>query len=163
MTQVFPFVPNVQAPFTFQPTMDGQGYAVSVTWNVFGQRWYVNMNQLTGPLVFSLPLIGSPDGTSIESISWAFGVVTVVAADPHRYTIGQTIPITIYGASPAGYNGTFDALIVDEVTFTFQLATDPGAATAFGQQIYDIDIAGGYFETSKLVYRESSKTFEATP
>jgi len=40
------FVPNNVAPFSFQPTLDGQVYTVRVTWNVFGQRWYVNLYDL---------------------------------------------------------------------------------------------------------------------
>lgn len=56
----FDFVPTTNATFTFQPTLDGQVYNVIVTWNLFGQRFYVNIYELGGALVVSLPLIGSP-------------------------------------------------------------------------------------------------------
>lgn len=163
MTQVFPFVPNVQAPFAFQPTLDRLGYTATVTWNLFGQRWYLNVNELTGGLVFSLPLLGSPDGTDIESVAWAFGKVTAKTARPHNYTVGLTVQVTISGCAPDAYNGTVAAYIVDVDTFTYQVAANPGDATLLGAQIYNIDMAAGYFDASTLVYRESSQTFEVTP
>jgi hypothetical protein len=162
VTTYFQFTPNVVAPFTFQPTLDGEQYTAVVTWNLFGQRWYITVSTITGDPVFTLPLIGSPDGVSIQSISWAFGTVKVVTARPHHYTIGQTVLITISGCAPDAYNGVVLASIVDAVTFTYKLASNPGDTTQLGSEIYNINIAAGYF-TSTLVYRESSKTFEVNP
>lgn len=163
MTTYFPFVPNAQSPFEFQPTLDGQEYTAIVTWNLFGQRYYLNVNQLSGPLVFSLPLLGSPDGAGIQALSWSFGTATAVTAQPHGYMVGQTVLITISGCVPDSYNGTFPALIVDSVTFTYQIAADPGDPTALGTEIYNINLGGVYFTDSTLVFRQSSQTFEVTP
>lgn len=161
--QTFPFITNTQAPFSFQPTLDNQTYTASVTWNLFGQRWYVNLNELTGERVFTLPLLGSPDGSAIETLTWSFGTATAITADPHGYTIGQTVALTVYGCAPDGYNGNVLAFIVDPVTFTYTVAADPGDSTKLGTQIYNINLAAGYFDTSTLVYRVSSQTFEVTP
>lgn len=163
MTTFFPFVPNVQAPFAFQPTLDGTAYAATVTWNLFGQRWYVNVNQQDGTLVFSLPLLGSPDGVAIESATWAFGIVTIVTARPHTYTVGQTVAVTISGCAPDAYNGVVLAFIVDALTFTYPLAANPGDITQLGAEIYNLNLSAGYFTTSTLIYRGSSQTFEVTP
>ena len=163
MTTYFQFVPNSQAPFAFQPTLDQQQYAATVSWNLFGQRWYINVNQLTGELVFSLPLLGSPDGVSIESATWAFGTVTAVTSRPHNYTVGQTVELTLTGFAPDAYNGVVLAFIVDAMTFTYSIAGNPGPTTQLGSEIYNLNLAGGYFTTSTLVYRESSQTFEVTP
>lgn len=160
MVSYFPFVPNVQAPFTFQPILDGQLYAVTVTWNLFGQRWYVNVHQLSGTPVFSLPLIGSPDGVSVASVDWSFGTVTLVTSRPHGFTSGQVVEVTVSDCAPAAYNGTVAAFVVDGVTLTYPLSTDPGDATRLGSVVYNMNLAGGYFETSALVFRASNKTFE---
>lgn len=163
MTTYFPFVPNSQAPFSFQPTLDGDNYAATVTWNLFGQRWYLNVSQQSGGLVFSLPLLGSPDGTQLDSVSWSHGTVTAECKTPHGYALGTTVNVTITGCVPDAYNGVWPALIVDRLTFQFALASDAGSTTQLGQQIYNINIAAGYFTTSTLVFRASSQTFEVTP
>ena len=163
MTQLFPFVPNTQSPFTFQPTLDGLPYAASVTWNLMGQRWYLNITQLNGTPILTQANIGSPDGVAIQSIDWAHGVVTVVTALPHQYTVGQVIDVTISGCLPDAYNGLVEAFIVDKVTFTYQLAMDPGDATQLGNEMYNINLIENYFDASTLVFRQSSQTCEVTP
>lgn len=79
MTQYFPFTPNAAAvpPYQFAPTLDGQVYNVYVTWNVFGQRWYINVYDLTGELVLSTPTIGSPSDYDI-SLVWGIFTSTLV-------------------------------------------------------------------------------------
>jgi hypothetical protein len=84
------FLPNITQAFQFQATLDGSSYNCLVTWNLAGQRFYVSCYDLSGNLVFSLPLIGSPS-------------------------------------------------------------------------FYDINIAGGYFTTSTLVYRIANKQIIITP
>lgn len=163
MTSYFPFVPNVQAPFTFQPTLDQVQYLASVVWNLFGQRWYLQLTQQDGVPVFTKPLVGSPDGVPIESVSWAFGTVTAITERPHNYTVGQIVEVTISGCLPDAYNGVVLAFIVDGHTFTYELAADPGDATQLGSEIYNINFGAGYFTDSTLVFRESSQTFEVTP
>ncbi len=163
MTSYFPFVPNVQAPFTFQPTLDRRQFAASVTWNLFGQRWYLNLSQQNGTPIFTLPLLGSPDGTAIESLTWDSGTATVVTALPHNYPVGSTVAVTISGCAPAAYNGLVLAFIVDGTTFTYPVTSITVDATQLGTQIYNLNLAAGYFDTSTLVYRASSSTFEVTP
>jgi len=46
------FAPSPTAPFQFQPTLDGEVYHVVVTWNLFGQRYYVNVMTTSGALVY---------------------------------------------------------------------------------------------------------------
>jgi hypothetical protein len=60
MTTIFPFAPTQQGPFQFQPTLDGTTYTGVVTWNLFGQRYYLSLYALDGTRIFTLPLIGSP-------------------------------------------------------------------------------------------------------
>lgn len=59
MTTVTPFAPTANGPFQFQATLDTVVYNITVTWNVYGQRWYVNITDQGGNLIVCLPLIGS--------------------------------------------------------------------------------------------------------
>lgn len=78
MTVFYQFAPSDQAPFQFQPVLDGNGYLAVVTWNVFGQRWYVNLYDGSGNRVVTIPMIGSPDGTDINLIGGYFQTSVMV-------------------------------------------------------------------------------------
>ena len=65
-------------------------------------------------------------GKAITSLTWATSVVTVTTASPHGWTNGDVVPITIAGAVPAGYNGTFTGTITGASTLTYPLAANPG-------------------------------------
>ena len=71
-------------------------------------------------------------GKAITSLAWATSVVTVTTASPHGWTNGDVVPITIAGAVPAGYNGTFTGTITGASTLTYPLAANPGAETTPG-------------------------------
>ncbi len=65
------------------------------------------------------------------AFAWASGIVTVTTGVAHGYAVGNTV--TIAGVTPAGYNGTYVILSVPSTTtFTYALATNPGAATVQG-------------------------------
>ena len=55
----FQFTPSSTTPFQFQPTLDGNEYTAIITWNVYGQRWYINLLALDGTRIFTMPVIGS--------------------------------------------------------------------------------------------------------
>lgn len=69
---------------------------------------------------------------TLSNLVWASSVVTATATVPHGYTIGEVVSLTITGATPAGYNGTFLATITTTTAFTYPLAINPGTATIFG-------------------------------
>lgn len=162
MTTFVDFAPTVTAPFQFQAVLDGETYNLIATWSLFGRRYVVNCFALDGSLVFAVPLIGSPVGLTIQSLAWANGAATATVVDPHGYAPGSTVRLTISGCAPEAWNGTFDALVLDPLNFSYALAADPGAATAFGRASRNINIAGGYF-ASTLVYREANGQFEVSP
>lgn len=47
-------------PFQFTATMAGVDYTVTTTWNVYGQRWYINVYDANGTRLKTQPLIASP-------------------------------------------------------------------------------------------------------
>jgi hypothetical protein len=69
---------------------------------------------------------------AISSITWLSTVATVTTAAPHGFLIGDTLPLTIAGCTPTGYNGTFVCTITGASTFTYALATNPGSLSVAG-------------------------------
>lgn len=69
---------------------------------------------------------------SISTMTWSTGTVTVTAASPHGFTVGDTLYLTIAGVTPSGYNGTFLCTVTTTTAFTYALATNPGSATVQG-------------------------------
>jgi hypothetical protein len=68
---------------------------------------------------------------TITSITNVGTTATLNTSSPHlRYT-GETITVT--GATPAAYNGTFVIMVTDADTFTYTMLSDPGGpATVVG-------------------------------
>ena len=163
MATTFDFAPSALAPFSFQPTLDGQIYTVIVTWNLFAQRWYINVYNLSGTLIVATALIGSPLGIAIAAVSWALGTVTITTQAPHGYPPGATIDLTVSAMAPDAYNGLISALVTGPDTFTYALADFPGAATALGVVAYNINLVASYFTTSSLVFRQANQQFEVSP
>lgn len=163
MPQTFPFLPNPAAPFQFQPVLDGTLCTGVVTWNLFGQRWYLNLFDASSNLIVALPLIGSVDDASLASLSWANGTVTATTTAPHGFLRLATVDLYVSGCSPAAFDGLARALVVDAFTLSWPLASDPGQATQLGSVGAPIDMLGGYFEISSMLFRESSQQFEVYP
>lgn len=63
---------------------------------------------------------------AIASITWVGGTASVTTVAPHGFTIADTVPMTIAGAVPAGYNGSFVASITGTSTFNYPLTVAPG-------------------------------------
>jgi hypothetical protein len=59
---------------------------------------------------------------SIASLTQTAGVATATTAAPHGFTVSDTLPLTIAGASPAGYNGTFTCTVTGANTFTYAVS-----------------------------------------
>jgi hypothetical protein len=78
MTTFVDFVPSQQAPFQFQATFDTNLYTVYCTWNMSGQRYYVNVYDLGNNLVACLPQVGSPQGYDINILAGYFTTSTLV-------------------------------------------------------------------------------------
>ena len=78
MTTLTQFTPTINQNFSFVPTLDGAQYNVQVTWNLFGQRWVINVYTLGGALVMQKPLRGSPDDYDINLIQGYFTTSTLI-------------------------------------------------------------------------------------
>jgi hypothetical protein len=70
-------------------------------------------------------------GQTISTITNVTTVATLTTATDHNLTTGTFV--TISGATPAAYNGTFSITVVDAVSFTYTMLTTPaGSATVVG-------------------------------
>lgn len=72
MTTFTDFVPSNVAPFQFTAELDGEAYTVITTYNLFGQRYYVNIYAPDGARILTKPMIGSPVGYDISLVAGYF-------------------------------------------------------------------------------------------
>ena len=78
-----------------------------------------------------IPLLAA--ALSLTSLTWSGGTVTATAsAAIPGLTTNDTFITTIAGATPAGYNGTYSAIVTGTNTFTFTLASNPGTESVAG-------------------------------
>lgn len=162
MTTYFNFTPSATAAFQFQPTLDGQVYNATILWSLFGQRYYLQLADLSGNIIVYEALAGSDTGVNISSLVWSQGDVTLTTSAPHGYDIGKVIDLTVSGCAPAGYNGRYQCQITGADTLVYALASNPGVTTGFGALTYDISLVSGYF-ASTLVFRQPNQQFEVNP
>jgi hypothetical protein len=76
------------------------------------------------------PILAPPQ--TLSTLVWASSVVTATTAVAHGYPVGVQIQLTIAGANPAGYNGTFLATITSSTQFTYPLVSNPGTQVSAG-------------------------------
>lgn len=161
---VINFTPaRTNPPFTFTATLDGAQYNCVVTWLVFGQYWYITISDLSNNLILYRRLVGSECGFNIQSLSWSNGYVDITTTAPHGYLRKSTIQLRVSGCTPDAFNGIVSAYVIDTVTLQYPLILNPGTPTALGLVNYDINIVGGYFQTSTLVFRPVNNQFEILP
>jgi hypothetical protein len=159
MTQFIDFVPSTGSPFQFQAQFDGDIYTVIMTWSLFGARYIVNIYDLTGTLIVSRPLVGSPSGVLLSSITNDSQTAIATTSVPHVLPVGSLLNLTVSDVTPADYVGTFASRVLNETQFSYQLATNPSDAISLGNVAYNISLTAGYFST-QLVWRPANNQFE---
>ena len=164
MTTYFPFTPSSQGAPSFQPTLDGNPYNIIITWNLYGQRYYLNCYDGNNVLVFCVPIIETAQSLPLQSLTWdALNLqVDVVTSGPHGFPIGGLALLTIAEVSPDGYNGAFACSITGADTFSYSLSSNPGTvSSAAGNVSFLVSLCAGYFSQSTLVFRNGQ--FEVNP
>lgn len=87
MTTFVQFNPSATANFQFQATLDGNNYVVIVTWNLFGQRFYVNIYDTSGVLILAMPLIGSPNNYDISMTAGYFTTKLIYRVQSNNFEV----------------------------------------------------------------------------
>jgi hypothetical protein len=174
MTTVTPFLPSNLFTPKFGATFDGADYNVSITWNISAQRYYVNIYGLDGIWVVTVPLIQTPPARAVASLLYdnLRRVVTVQLSDPSTWPVplskaglltppGTIVDYTLENFDPAVLNATWRSLHIDPITFSFRLEDDPGGINIIGSVSRYLNMVGGIFQTSTLIYRNGA--FEINP
>ncbi len=160
---LFPFTPAIGQNMTFNPVLNGVTYSAIVTWNVFGQRWYLNLYDSSGNLIIATAVVSSDDPYSIEAISWINNVVTVTTSYPHFLKLGTVVNLALTGNSPDAYNGLFQCLVTGPSTFTYAMDSNPGQSVTVGYFGGIVDLCAGQFSPSTLVFYNNSSQFATLP
>ena len=87
MTTIVIFSPSTTQAFSFGLTLDGQLYNAMVTWNVHGERYYLNIYDNYTQLILSRPLIGSPLNYDINLIKGYFTSTLVFRQPTQQFEI----------------------------------------------------------------------------
>ena len=83
-------------------------------------------------------------GVSIASLTYSTTTATLTTTSAHGLTSGTIVVVS--GATPSAYNGTFTITVTGATTFTYVMATNPGAnASPVGSYTYGAwtSIGGG--------------------
>ena len=83
LVAVFPFTQPPTEPFSFNATLDGSVYVVSVPFNIWSRRYFVTITNGNGDLVLNIARIGSPRGADI-SITAGYFTTMLVWRDPDQ-------------------------------------------------------------------------------
>lgn len=78
----------------------------------------------TANLTFS----GNTGSASISSITRVGTTATLTTSAAHNLVTGSEV--TVSGATPSGYNGTYIITVTSSTTFTYVMAADPGASAS---------------------------------
>lgn len=81
------FNPSPTENFIFQPMLDGNTYTAIITWNTFGQRYYMNLYDLSGVLVLCIAMIESPDNYNISLVAGYFDTQLVYRESTAQFEI----------------------------------------------------------------------------
>jgi len=66
MTTLTLFNPQSNQVFQFNPTLDGVTYVAQCPFNIYAQRYYLNIFDTSRNLIVATPLTGSPDDFDIN-------------------------------------------------------------------------------------------------
>jgi hypothetical protein len=103
-------------------------------------------------------------GQTISTITNVTTTATLTTATNHNLTSGTFV--TVSGATPSAYNGTFSITVTGDATFTYTMLTDPaGSATVVGSYKVGVwgQIGGGATGNGgDQVFVENSQTVTAS-
>jgi hypothetical protein len=162
MTTTVVFAPQANTLFQFQATLDDNVYNCVITWNFFGARYYLNIYDNNTNLIVCRPLIGTPLGYDLLSITTNSNIAVATTTAPHTYTVGSVVKLVISGVTPTDYNGTFLCNIMSDTQFSYLLGAQVDNATELGAVNYNLSLTEGYF-ASTLVYAPDSEQFIINP
>lgn len=79
---------------------------------------------------FRITVVPPIAAVSIASITRVGTTATLTTTAPHNLPVGPGNLVTISGATPAQYNGTYQVTVTGANTFTYIMVSDPGASAS---------------------------------
>lgn len=157
MSTIVQFQPSNIEAFSFQASLGGAQYAITVLYNIFRPGYYVKVADLSGNLIIFRALTSS--GPSIISqLSWSNGVATITSSLAHNVPVGSVVNIDV-SESGSGFDGQYQGLSTGPNTITYSLPTNPNqSASITGNLNFLVNLIEGYID-DLLVFFDSSQTF----
>lgn len=82
-----PFQPSNTANFSFTATLDGDAYIVTAVWNLFSQRYYLNITDVNQNLIVLIPMISSAPGYNLNIVNGYFNDMLVFRGTTNNFEI----------------------------------------------------------------------------
>lgn len=156
---VIAFTPSTVAAFSFQPVLNSVQYNCTVTWGLFGQRYYINLTDLSGNLILARAMTSS--GPRLEaSLTWAGSTATATTSSNHNVPVGWVVKFRVYDTD-TGFDGTFTGLSTGPNTLTYALPVNPQQPIPLtGTVSFDLNLVDGYLPGALLLYHYETQQIE---
>jgi hypothetical protein len=154
------FVPSTVGPFTFSPIIAGATYNAEIDYNAFGQRFYLNLTDLTGASIAYCAV--AETGPSFQAtFNWSVGTASITCEEPHQVPIGQMVRGRI-SQTESGFDALSILLLaINPTTLTFPLSEDPEVEPVQGVlSLGDVNLVEGIIPGGLLVYHGDVASFE---
>lgn len=160
MSTYITLVPSSLAPPQFQAQLGSNLYTVTALWNIAGERYYVQVQDLNNNVIVNRPLTGS--GPVFQAVfTWDDDVGIATLAAPHNVPIGQLAKVWI-SQTGTEFDGGWNALstgpntlTIDELTPLDTSSTINGAVT-----VQPLNLVEGYIAGAWLLFHEETLSFE---
>lgn len=159
MGTLIQFAPSTTQVFTFQPSLDGTLYNATVTQNVFGQRFYLNLTDLSGDLLLTCTIDGDSGPSMQATLSWSEnGGALAVTAIPHLVPIGVPANLRI-SQTGTTFDGLWQALAITSTAFTYALSNPNESLPISGNLDFPANLVNGVV-SGQLYFHPDTQQFE---
>jgi hypothetical protein len=136
---------NVTTEFAFEVQGLSNDKLQYVNISNAGGHFLVAVNGQDGPLIYNgtnwINVADTATAVSISTITHVGAIATVTTGTAHNLKTGNQI--TVAGAIPADYNGTYEITVLSPTTFTYEMATTPSInASTVGAYTINFAITG---------------------
>lgn len=161
MSTTVQFTPNTSSAFRFQPVIAGKQYTAVITWNIAGERYYLNLFDTSGNLVLTTAVVSSGPRVS-ATMTWVDtgvgGVATATTAAPHNVPVGRLAQVHISQTNSA-YDGNWRVLATGPNTLTFAIGNPNQSQPLPGQLSFDLNLVAP-LGAGWLIFRYDVQQFE---
>jgi hypothetical protein len=152
------FVPSTISVFSFQATLNNALYQISTPYNIFGQRYYLSVQDLSGNQILYRALV-SCGPTFQATYTWAGGFATATCTANHNVPIGNSINANT-SQTGTGYDGTYTMFATSATNLSYQIPNPQQTNTVNGNINFGWNLIEGYIPNSYLLFYYNTQQFE---